>query len=92
MMYTAHFCGIFPTKHSTETMAVCSMLVGCLQENAFRPIEKWQHFQKRMTMMGGKVLDLTLDDEQLKQLKMLILESRHEGTRIFIKTRMRLVT
>lgn len=49
-------------------------------------------FSKENDHDGGKALDLTLDDEQLKQLKMLILESRHEGTRIFIKTRMRLVT
>lgn len=49
-------------------------------------------FSKEIGHDELKVLEPILDDEQLKQMGMFILESRHDGTRIFIKTGIRQVT
>lgn len=103
IIFTAHFCGIFSTKHFTEAVATYSRLVKCLQENTFRPVPP----SSRGLLINGNVFKTecpwwswdpqpTSDDEQWKELRMFILASRdsleHDRTRIFIKTRIRCVT
>lgn len=57
MIPTAYFCGIFPTKNFTEAMAGYSRLVGVLQANAFRTINKWKHVPRRVLTMDSKSLN-----------------------------------